>query len=272
MNRLQIMFDRISGLRGLALLAMLAAGCDGTTGDDAGSGPGSRDGSPAAKAGATEDPSANAEGSTAEAEPEMIGPPEPEFIPIDRLVITGATVLSGFQKNADDVWAATALQDTTVVIESGEVVRLVASSSFQIGLGDVVVTGRDRFVIAAPFIVGARSEGEEASRWMEGGRLVDAALAGIGGVVLPEGLVDGPAGRCILDRIANFEIPAATPIGVDADGLRSFEDLMVVGTDSLPGDALESSIRERIAAGMDPLAPRHFLTRRVVDKTLFATI
>ena len=252
MNRLQIDFNRMSGLCGLALLVVLFAGCDRTTEDGTGpaGGASGEPGSPNAKV--ADSAASDEEPVGAEDEGKAVLP-EPDFIPIDRLVITGATVLSGFQQNSDGVWSASALEDTTVVIEGGEVVRLVASSSFNIGLGDVAVTGRGRYVIAAPIVLGARSTGAEASGWLEGGRLVDAALSGIGGVVLPESDVDGPAGRCVMDRIVNFEIPAAVPIGIDGEGLDAIDDGILIGTDSLPGEALEQKIRSQLDAGMEPI-------------------
>ena len=229
-------------LPGLALFVVMVGGCERPVEENPSAA--------AESAGATTEATETA---TVVEDEEIVGPPVPDFVPIERLVITGATVFSDFREKNDGVWAASALEDTTVVIEDGEIKRLIAASSFKIGLGDVVVTGRDRYVMAAPFVLGARSAGEAASDWLEGGRLVDAALSGIGGVVLPEGVVDAPAGRCILDRIANFEIPASIPIGTDDGGLDAIDDAMMLGTDSLPGDALEKSIRERVAAGVDPI-------------------
>ena len=246
MNRLPIECRPLSGLWALTLLPILIVGCDRTP--EAGGTP-----APGTTVDATDSEEKGADASSEDEAGAMVGPPEPDFVPIDRLVITGATVFSSFQQDQDGVWSASVLDDTTVVIEGDEVVRLVASSSFNIGLGDVVVTGRDRYVMAAPIVLGAGSPGTEATRWLEGGRLVDAALSGIGGVLLPEGDVDGPAGRCVLDRIENFEIPASTPIGIDVDGVDAMEEGFIIGTDALPGESLDQAIRDQLDAGMEPI-------------------
>ena len=50
-------------------------------------------------------------------------PPEPEFVPVERLVITGATVLSSFEQDAEGRWTAQILEDTSVLVEEGRIAR-----------------------------------------------------------------------------------------------------------------------------------------------------
>ena len=179
-------------------------------------------------------------------------PPEPEFVPVERLVITGATVLSSFEQDAEGRWTAQILEDTSVLVEEGRIARFVASSSYQLSLGDVVVTARGRFVVAAPIVRGSTTGESRMFDWLEGGRLVDAALAGVGIVALPEDVVDTPAGRCVLDRIDGREIPAAVPLGVDAETWAALDGAIELDASMPPTDALEQSIRDRIAEGVDP--------------------
>ena len=179
-------------------------------------------------------------------------PPEPEFVPVERLVITGATVLSSFEQDAEGRWTAQILEDTSVLVEEGRIARFVASSSYQLSLGDVVVTARGRFVVAAPIVRGSTTGESRMFDWLEGGRLVDAALAGVGIVALPEDVVDTPAGRCVLDRIDGREIPAAVPLGVDAETWAALDGAIELDASMSPTDALEQSIRDRIAEGVDP--------------------
>lgn len=229
---------------GLLLLGAFANGCDRPAGD------------------APETPSGQAEATTAPAEVEVaateeadvfIGPPEPEFIPVERLVITGGTVLSGFQQDATGAWSASVLENTTIVVENGEVTRLVAASTYQLGLGDVVVTARDRFVMAAPIVLGSVEVDDVATAWLEGGRLVDAALSGIGGVALPASVVDSASGRCVLGRITDLQIPGATPLAADSEGLEALADAVAIGSVDSPGEALEDLIRSTIESGTDPI-------------------
>lgn len=229
---------------GLASSLFFAGGCEPPAGEGGGTDP-----EPASNG---EDSNRDASGEVASVD-DFVGPPEPEFVALERLVITGATVLSGFDQDADGIWSASVLDDTTVVIEDGEVTRLVASSAFRLGLGDVVVTGKGRFVMAAPIVVGGASPDGDPSSWLEGGRLVDAALSGIAGVALPEDLVDGPGGRCVLDRIGSLEIPGASPLAADPGALEALQGAVTLGLDSHPGAALDSAIRERVASGEEPI-------------------
>lgn len=246
MNPLSILSSRISVVGGLLLLGALVSGCD-RPGDEApATGSGQADGSAA--------PAEVAATATAPAEADVfIGPPEPEFIPVERLVITGGTVLSSFQQDATGTWSASVLEDTTVVVENGEVARLVAASTYQLGLGDVAVTARGRFVMAAPIVLGSFAADDVATAWLEGGRLVDAALSGIGSVALPASVVDSASGRCVLGRIVDLEIPGASPIAVDPGGLEALADAVTIGTAESPGEVFENVLRSRLASGTDPI-------------------
>ncbi|MCP4833856.1 MAG: hypothetical protein GY895_03745 [Phycisphaera sp.] len=244
MNPLSILSSRMPLVGGLLLFGAFANGCDRPAGD------------------APETTSGQAEATTAPAEVEVAateeadvftGPPEPEFIPVERLVITGGTVLSGFQQDATGAWSASVLEDTTIVVENGEVTRLVAASTYQLGLGDVVVTARDRFVMAAPIVLGSVEADDVATAWLEGGRLVDAALSGIGGVALPASVVDSASGRCVLGRITDLQIPGATPLAADPEGLEALADAVAIGTVDSPGEALDDIIRSMIESGTDPI-------------------
>ena len=183
---------------------------------------------------------------------------------MERVVVTGVTVLGDFQRTEDGRWSVIGTEDATVVVEDGRVVRIVASSTFNLGLGDVVVTAKDRFVMAAPIVIGDAGEAEDEgdlTTWMEGGRLIEATLAGIGEMVLPEALVDGPHGRCIRRRIDDFEIPAANPVGADAATLSALQDAMRIPVDRRPEDGLFEAIRNRMDAGVDPIEILAGLTR-----------
>ena len=188
-------------------------------------------------------------------------PPEPEMIPVERVVVTGATVLGDFQPTEDGGWSVIGIEDATVVVEDGTVVRIVASSTFTLGLGDVVVTAKDRFVMAAPIVVADPGEGGSLVDWLRGGRLIDATLAGVGEMILPENLVNGPHGRCIRQRIKDFEIPAADPRGVDSETLSVLQDGIRIPADRAPADGLFDAIRIRMDAGIDPIEILAGLTR-----------
>ena len=117
--------------------------------------------------------------------------PEVEFTPIERVVITGATVLSDLHADDSGEWVAYGLENTTVLIEDGVVTRLVPSSNYQLGQGDVTVTARGRWVMPAPIAMAGAEDEAGLERWLEGGRLVDATLTGIGSIVLPEAIAEG---------------------------------------------------------------------------------
>lgn len=183
------------------------------------------------------------------------------MIPVERVVVTGATVLGDFQPTEDGGWSVIGIEDATVVVEDGKVVRIVASSTFNLGLGDVVVTAKDRFVMAAPIVVADPGEDGSLMDWLEGGRLIDATLAGVGEMILPETLVDGPHGRCIRQRIKDFEIPAANPLGVDSETLSVLDDGVRIPADRAPADGLFEAIRIRMDSGLDPIEILAGLTR-----------
>jgi len=184
-------------------------------------------------------------------------PPEETFTPIERIVITGATVLSDLHVDENGEWVALGLEDTSVLIEDGVIARLVPSSNYQLGPGDVTVTARGRWVMPAPIVRGvagetAGFEGADVERWCAGGRLVDATLAGIGAVVLPEAVADGPDGRCAASRLLNFEIPAATLFGADAETEAALDGVPTLTADSSPTDALLDAIRTALDEGRSP--------------------
>lgn len=176
-------------------------------------------------------------------------PPEPEFTPVERIVITGATVLSDLHVDESGEWVALGLEDTTVVIEDGVVARLVPSSNFQLGPGDVTVTARGRWVMPAPIVLGVGDGPAALDRWTEGGRLVDATLAGIGSVVLPAAVADGPHGRCAAARLAELEIPAATVFAADDETLAALDGVPALDASLTPAAALGAAIREAVDLG-----------------------
>lgn len=258
MNSLPTTSSRMSIAGILLLLVSLVPACDRPGGDPPAP--------PSEEVGGSAESVAAAPTSTSATESEiLVGPPEPEFIPIERLVITGGTVLSSFQQDVDGTWSASVLEDTTIVVEDGEVARLVAASTYQLGLGDVVVTARDRFVMAAPIVRGDGSTNAAAAGWLEGGRLVDAALSGIGSVALPASVVDSGPGRCVLQRIADLEIPAASPVAVDADGLSALDKAVRIDVAASPEQAFEDAIRSRLATGMDPIEVLAMLTEGAAE-------
>lgn len=177
--------------------------------------------------------------------------PEDEYTPVERVVISGATVLTTLQLEADGSWTALVLEEMSVLVEEGVVVRLVPSNNYRLGPGDVAVTARGRWLMAAPIVIGG---GDETSRgrWLEGGRLVDATLTGIGSVVLPQDLVDGPHGRCAASRLEGFEIPAAGMIGADPETLAVLADGPTLIPDLPPALALSDMISERLDRGIPP--------------------
>ena len=230
----------------------LLGGCDGD-----------REPEPRTASDSESEPSASEVSPVAEQQaPDLpFGPPEPELIPVERVVVTGATVLGDFQRTEDGRWSVIGTEGATVVVEDGRVVRIGASSTFNLGLGDVVVTAKDRFVMAAPIVIGDAGDQGDLTKWMEGGRLIEATLVGIGEMGLPEALVDGPHGRCIRRRIDDFEIPAANPVGADAATLSALQDAVRIPVDRTPEIGLFEAIRNRMDAGVDPIEILAGLTR-----------
>ncbi len=181
--------------------------------------------------------------------PPPIVPPDDSFTPVERIVITGATVLSDLHVDENGEWVALGLEDTSVLIEDGVIARLVPSSNYQLGPGDVTVTARGRWVMPAPIVRGVASDWVETEDWCTGGRLVDATLAGIGAVVLPQEVVDGPHGRCAASRLRDLEIPAATLFGADADTMAALDGVPSLEAGIGPGTTLADAIRTALAEG-----------------------
>ena len=82
-------------------------------------------------------------------------------------------MLTDFALGASGVWEAMVLEESTVVIQDGRVSGIVPAANFVLLQSDVVVTGRGRFVMAAPLIVGGGGPAEIGA-WLEGGRMIDA--------------------------------------------------------------------------------------------------
>ncbi len=184
--------------------------------------------------------------------PTEIVPPEESFTPVERIVITGATVLSDLHVDENGEWVALGLEDTSVLIEDGVIARLVPSSNYQLGPGDVTVTARGRWVMPAPIVRGVGNEFAGAEQWCTGGRLVDATLAGIGAVVLPADVADGPHGRCAMSRLRNLEIPAATIFAADADTLAALDGVPALEVGPGPDTTLAAAITAAIEDGQSP--------------------
>lgn len=243
------------GLLGLSF----ANGCDRPS-DDAASGAATSD-TEAAAVPISDD---GVEATAAEiADEGLVGPPEPaepDFTPVERIVVTGATVLSDLHLDESGEWVALGLEDTTVVIEDGVVTRLVPSSNYQLGPGDVAVTARGRWVMSAPILVGTSDDVDGLDRWLEGGRLVDATLTGIGSIILPEEIADGPHGRCAAARLAEFEIPAASVLGADDETLAALDGVPTLDGGLRPADALAGAIQEALDDGRSPIEVLAMLT------------
>jgi hypothetical protein len=184
--------------------------------------------------------------------PTEIVPPEESFTPVERIVITGATVLSDLHVDENGEWVALGLEDTSVLIEDGVIARLVPSSNYQLGPGDVTVTARGRWVMPAPIVRGVGTEFAGAEQWCTGGRLVDATLTGIGAVVLPADVADGPHGRCAMSRLRNLEIPAATIFAADADTLAALDGVPALEVGPGPDTTLAAAITAAIEDGQSP--------------------
>ncbi len=169
------------------------------------------------------------------------GPPVPSTSP--RVLVTGATILTDFVRGENGRWEAMALDESTVAVQDGAVEGIYAASNVVMRPNDVVVTGRDRYVMVAPLVVG----GGDPLGWLEGGRLVDASLAGIGGVILPPESVDSRGARCVSARTVRKEIPAAELIAMvpGADTGR----MTTVSAEGRVLDAFSKVLAERVADG-----------------------
>ncbi len=186
---------------------------------------------------------------------------EPELIPVERVVVTGVTVYSDFERKPDGTWSVLGIENATILVEQGKVARIVAASTYSLGLGDIVVSGGDRFVMAAPIVMATADDAASMMDWLAGGRLVDCSLAGVGRIILPEELVDGPHGRCVQARIDKFELPAAMPLGVDASTEAFLDGVIRLPFNVAPAEAMEMQIRDRLDQGQDPIEILAALTR-----------
>ncbi|MHC4245324.1 MAG: hypothetical protein ACYSUU_00835 [Planctomycetota bacterium] len=247
----------IAGLSVAGLLAFAGGGCGGEP--PASSDPPSPVVDQAPK---VADPVATSE----PAEVGVAGPPaptgaEPNPLPSPRLLITGATILTDFVRGEDGGWEAMALDESTVAVQDGAVEGIYAASNVVMRPNDVVVTGRGRYVMVAPLV---RGDGD-GSAWLEGGRLVDAVLAGIGGIILPDAIVESRGARCVTARTLRKEIPAAELIaatkGVEADRL------VDLPTDGRVLDAFSKVLAKRIADGEGNIELLANLTRIPAEAT-----
>jgi hypothetical protein len=187
-------------------------------------------------------------------------PSEVSEAPSSRLVITGTTVLTDFALGASGVWEAMVLEESTVVIQDGRVSGIVPAANFVLLQNDVVVTGRGRFVMAAPLIVGGGGPAEIGA-WLEGGRMIDALLSGIGGVILPKKMVDSPDGRCLTARTTDREIAASDLLPFTGDASTLADDLVSIPTSGQLIDVYASVLNDRINAGEDHIGLLAALTR-----------
>ena len=191
------------------------------------------------------------------------GPTEPKAAPdlaASRLVITGTTVLTDFALGASGVWEAMVLEESTVVIQDGRVSGIVPAANFVLLQSDVVVTGRGRFVMAAPLIVGGGGPAEIGA-WLEGGRMIDALLSGIGGVIVPKKMVDSPDGRCLTARTQDREIAASDLLPFAGEDTTPAEDLITIPTSGQLIDVYASVLGDRVNAGEDHIGLLATLTR-----------
>lgn len=209
----------------------------------------------------------NAAGEAPAAVEEVVERSETELDPIDapatapsRLVITGTTVLTDFARGKTGIWEAMVLEESTVIIQEDRVLGIVPAANFVLYPTDVVVPGRGRFVMAAPLVVGG-GEADEKSAWLEGGRMIDALLSGIGGMIVPKKMVESPDGRCLTDRTTTREIAASDLLPLaEADAVVT-DDLLSIPVLGRVFDTYASALRDRINAGEDHIGLLAALTR-----------
>ena len=167
-----------------------------------------------------------------------------------RLVITGTTVLTDFAMGSSGVWESMVLEESTVVIKDGRVSGIVPSKNFVLFPTDVVVTGRGRFVMAAPLVVGG-GEGAEVGAWLEGGRMIDGLLSGIGGVIVPRDIAESRDGRCLTARSQDREIAASDLLPLAEGDTTPPDDLLTLPASGRLIDTYASVLSERVNAGED---------------------
>ena len=144
------------------------------------------------------------------------GPVLPEGVQLDdpvpmRIALTGTTILTDFQRTPDGDIEAIGFEDSVLIIEGGRVKTVLPRQNYQLGPNDIVVTGKGRFVIAAPIVFGG-GKGAQLNGWLRGRSLLAAGLSGIGSIVLPKELIESPAGQCAVSRVESKEFPAALPM------------------------------------------------------------
>lgn len=194
-------------------------------------------------------------------------PPPADFVPIERLVITGAQILSEIQRNDAGIWEPVGFSDTTVVIENGVVVRMIDAKNYQLTPNDVVVSARGRWVMAAPIVFGPRSPLRDITESLSGGGLVDLTLAGVGGFVVPVQAADSAAGRCATSRRDEREIPSAEIFGVDAVTYDALDDSYPrIAALSDAASTLEDWMDRRLAAGDSTLDILSALTTQAAER------
>ena len=194
----------------------------------------------------------------------VAGPPapttaEPVPLPSPRVLITGATILTDFVRGENGRWEAMALDESTVAMQDGAVVGIFAASNVVMRPNDVVVTGRGRYVMVAPLVIG----GGDGTPWLEGGRLVDALLAGIGGIILPVATVDSRGARCVSARTLRKEIPAAELIAAVPARDRSsrVRPLATLSSEGRVLDAFSKMLAARVESGESNIELLANLTR-----------
>jgi|GEM_PF-2928381 len=177
-----------------------------------------------------------------------------------RLVITGTTVLTDFVMGKSGVWEAMVLEESTVIVQDNRVFGIVPAANFLLLPTDVVVTGRGRFVMAAPLILGG-GDATEVDAWLEGGRMIDAMLSGIGGVIVPKRLTESRDARCLAARTNSREIAASDLLPLAEEDAAPPDDLVSIPVSGRLIDAYAATLQDRLDAGEDHISLLAALTR-----------
>ena len=179
--------------------------------------------------------------------------PTEDFVPVERLVITGAQVLSDLRQGSDGTWEAIGFDETTIVIENGAVVRLVDASGYQLTPNDAVISARGRWVMATPIVFGSMKSNAGIADSLSGGAMTDLTLSGIGGLVVPDPVLESSAGKCARHRRSEREIPSAALFGVDAQTyLNLGPEFPRVDLSNDDGPGLRTWIMAEIESGVSP--------------------
>lgn len=128
-----------------------------------------------------------------------------------RIALTGTTILTDFQRTPDGDIEAIGFEDSVLIIEDGRVKTVLPGQNYRMAPNDIVVTGRGRFVIAAPIAFGGGKD-TQLNGWLRGRSLLAAGLSGVGSIVLPKELIESPAGQCAVSRVESKEFPGALPM------------------------------------------------------------